>query len=55
MRLVEKPATASSAFDASLPDAGSSNVPWLIFNIGNGQPTPLLDYVGFEQALGIKQ
>ena len=55
VRLVEKPATANSAFDASLPDAGSSNVPWLIFNIGNGQPTPLLDYVSaLEQALGIK-
>ena len=55
VRLVEKPATANSDFDSALPDAGSSNVPWRIFNIGNGQPTPLLDYVSaLEQALGIK-
>ena len=34
---------------------GSSNVPWRIFNIGNGQPTPLMDYISaLEQALGIE-
>ena len=55
VRLAEKPATADEGFSAAVPDAGSSNVPWRIFNIGNGQPTPLMDYIAaLEQALGIE-
>lgn len=55
VRLVNKPATAIEEFDTALPDAGLSNVPWRIFNIGNGQPTPLMDYISaLEQALGIQ-
>ena len=55
VRLAEKPATADEDFNAAVPDAGSSNVPWRIFNIGNGQPTPLMDYISaLEQALGIE-
>ena len=54
-RLAEKPAAADEDFNAAVPDAGSSNVPWRIFNIGNGQPTPLMDYISaLEQALGIE-
>ena len=54
-RLVNKPTGAAEEFDADSPDAGSSNVPWRIFNIGNGQPTPLMDYISaLEQALGIE-
>ena len=55
VRLVNKPATAIEEFDTALPDAGLSNVPWRIFNIGNGEPTPLMDYISaLEQALGIQ-
>ena len=53
--LVDKSAAADEEFDTAAPDAGSSNVPWRIFNIGNGQPTPLMDYISaLEQALGIE-
>ena len=55
IRLVYKPALLSSDFDVLAPDPGTSNVPWRIFNIGNGQPTPLMDYISaLEQALGLK-
>ena len=55
VRLAEKPAAADEGFDAAAPDAGSSNVPWRIFNIGNGQPTALMDYISaIEQALGVE-
>ena len=54
-QLVYRPALPSSDFDVLAPDPGTSNVPWRIFNIGNGQPTPLMDYISaLEQALGLK-
>ena len=53
VRLVEMPATADTAFQPHAPDAGTSSAPWRIFNIGNGQPTPLMHYItALEQALG---
>jgi UDP-glucuronate 4-epimerase len=55
VRVLDKPATPSNDFDAALPDPASSNAPFRIFNIGNSQPTPLLDYIReIEQALGRK-
>ena len=55
VRLAIKPAQADAGFDAEAPDAGHSSAPWMIFNIGNGQPTPLMDYItALEQALGKK-
>lgn len=54
IRLVEKPSAESAEFKTDKPDAGTSNVPWRIFNIGNGQPTPLMDYISaLETALGV--
>ncbi|CAM8660146.1 WcaG Nucleoside-diphosphate-sugar epimerases [Oxalobacteraceae bacterium] len=53
IRVLDKPAIASSAFDASHPDPASSNAPYRIFNIGNNQPTPLMDYIeALESAMG---
>ena len=53
VRLAIKPAQADAEFDAENPDAGRSTAPWRIFNIGNGQPTPLMDYItALETALG---
>ena len=55
VRLLEKPAKASQTFDPVMPDSGLSNAPWQIFNIGNGQPVPLMEYIrALEKALGIK-
>ena len=54
VRLADKPATPNYAFDTARPDPGSSNAPYRVFNIGNNQPTPLLDYIqALESALGI--
>ena len=54
-RLVKKPETASEDFDGASPDSGTSSKPYRIFNIGNSQPVPLMDYVSaLEEALGIE-
>ena len=54
-RLIDKPTTANEQFETMLPDGGSSDAPWRVFNVGNGQPTPLMDYVSaLEKVLGIK-
>lgn len=53
IRVIDKPATANPAFDAVNPDPGTSNAPYRVFNIGNNQPTPLMDYIeALESALG---
>jgi UDP-glucuronate 4-epimerase len=53
VRLAIKPAQVDASFDAESPDAGRSSAPWRIFNIGNGQPTLLMDYItALETALG---
>lgn len=45
VQISKKHACADAAFDASHPDAGTSNVPWRVFNIGNGQPAQLMEYI----------
>jgi UDP-glucuronate 4-epimerase len=53
IRVVDKPATPSSHFDPSSPDPATSNAPYRVFNIGNSQPTPLMDYIhALESAIG---
>lgn len=55
IRVLDKPAQVSSKFDASTPDPAYSNAPYRIFNIGNSQPTPLMDYIeALESAMGKK-
>jgi UDP-glucuronate 4-epimerase len=52
IRVLDKPATADPAFNSARPDPASSQVPYRIFNIGNSQPTPLMDYIhALEAAL----
>ena len=52
-RLVDTPATSNADYNTYKPDASMSNSPWRIFNIGNGSPTPLMDYISaLEKALG---
>jgi UDP-glucuronate 4-epimerase len=54
IRVLDKPATPAVKFDALHPDPATSNAPYRVFNIGNGNPTPLMDYIGaLESALGI--
>ncbi|MDN5862538.1 MAG: capsular biosynthesis protein CpsI, partial [Salinisphaera sp.] len=37
------------------PDLATSNAPWRLYNIGNGQPVPLMTYIErLEQCLGVE-
>ena len=55
IRVMDKPATPNAEFDASLPDPATSAAPYRVFNIGNGHPVPLMDYIfALEQALGME-
>lgn len=55
VRVADKPATPSETFDPANPDPSTSNAPYRVFNIGNSQPTPLMDYIGaLEKVSGIQ-
>ena len=55
MRLIHKPATSNIDFDVKSPSSCSSWAPYRIFNIGNSNPTPLMDFISaIEENLGIK-
>jgi UDP-glucuronate 4-epimerase len=54
VRLLDKPAAPDPAFDTANPDPASSWAPHRVFNIGNSNPTPLMNYIdAVEDALGI--
>ena len=54
IRVADKPATENSVYDPANPDPATSSAPYRVFNIGNNQPTPLMDYIhALESALGI--
>ncbi len=53
--VLDKPTKSKLHFDSTVPDLVSSNVPYRIFNIGNGNPTPLMSFINaLEDALGVK-
>jgi UDP-glucuronate 4-epimerase len=55
IRVCDKPATPSTAFDPASPDPATSNAPYRVFNIGNSRPTPLMDYIhALEKAMGME-
>ncbi len=55
VRVMDKVATPDASFDAKHPDPAISHAPYRIFNIGNNQPTPLMDYIeAIESALDKK-
>ena len=54
VRVLDKPACTDNNFDSNYPNPGTSFAPYRIFNIGNSDPTPLMDYIdALEDALGI--
>ncbi len=54
-RVLDRPATANADFDSSNPDSGTSHAPYRVFNIGNHQPVPLLEFIRcIEDAIGRK-
>jgi UDP-glucuronate 4-epimerase len=53
IRVLDRPASNNSQWDAKRPDPGSSNAPFRLYNIGNSKPVQLIDYVtALEKALG---
>ena len=55
IRVTDRIAEPDPTFDANRPDPGTSRAPFRIFNIGNHNPVPLLDFIGYiEAALGRK-
>ncbi len=55
IRVTDRIATPDPAFNAEQPDPATSYAPFRVFNIGNHNPVPLLDFIGcIEGALGRK-
>ena len=55
VRVLDRVATANPGYDANIADPATSNAPYRVFNIGNNNPVPLLDFVAcIENALGKK-
>ncbi len=55
LRIIFKPATTDDSFDTNKPNPSTSWSPHRIFNIGNSNPTSLMDYIGaIEDCLGIE-
>ncbi|MBW4532020.1 MAG: NAD-dependent epimerase [Aphanothece saxicola GSE-SYN-MK-01-06B] len=53
IRCLDKPATADPGFDPLHPNPATAAAPHRLFNIGNAQPVPLLQFIELlEQALG---
>ncbi len=55
VRIAERPAQPSPAFDAARPDPATSWAPYRLYNIGNHHPVSLMDYIeAIERCLGKK-
>ena len=55
IRVLNKPAIPDVNFDSNLPNPSTSWAPHRVFNIGNSNPTPLMEYIeAIESELGIK-
>lgn len=55
IRVLDRPAVANPSYDSDLADPATSNAPYRVFNIGNNNPVPLLDFIAcIEDAVGKK-
>jgi UDP-glucuronate 4-epimerase len=55
IRIIYKPPTHDATFDTDKPNPATSWAPHRIFNIGNSNPTPLMDYISaIENCIGVK-
>nr|WP_315190145.1 NAD-dependent epimerase [uncultured Albidiferax sp.] len=55
IRVLDRIAEPDSKYDAAIADPATSDAPYRVFNIGNNNPVPLLDFVAcIEDALGKK-
>lgn len=52
MRVLDKPALPDKFWSGDVPNPGTSNAPWRIYNIGNNKPVDLMSYISaLENAL----
>jgi UDP-glucuronate 4-epimerase len=55
IRVTDRVAAPDPSFDPLAPNPGTGRAPYRVFNIGNHQPVPLMDFIGaIEEALGCK-
>ena len=55
VRVTDRIATPNPSYDAVQADPATSSAPYRVFNIGNNNPVPLLDFIAcIEDALGKK-
>lgn len=53
VRVTDKPATADTNWDAQSPNPGTSSAPYRLYNIGNNNPVPLMEFIeAIEKAIG---
>ena len=53
IRVLDRVAAPNAGYRSEAPDPGTSNAPFRVFNIGNHNPVPLLDFIAaIEAALG---
>ena len=54
VRVSDRPAAPNPEWDSTHPDPASSSAPYRLYNIGNNQPTPLMDFISaLEKELGM--
>ena len=55
IRVMDRTAAPNPDFDPLNPDPGTGAAPFRVFNIGNHDPVPLMDFIAaIEEALGMK-
>jgi UDP-glucuronate 4-epimerase len=55
VRVVDRAATPDADYDSAHPDPATSNAPYRVFNIGNNNPTRLMDFIAaIEHSLGVE-
>jgi UDP-glucuronate 4-epimerase len=53
VRVLDHPPAGDPSFDPARPDPARSRAPYRVFNIGNSDPVPLMDFIGaMEAAIG---
>lgn len=55
VRVIDHAPAGNPTWSGKKPDPGSSPAPWKVYNIGNNNPIPLMDFIkAIENALGIE-
>lgn len=55
VRVLDRPAAKNPSWSGAAPDPAGSSAPYRIYNIGNGSPVKLLDFIeAIEEAVGKK-